>query len=257
VAIFEKIWSWWEAEGASILTEREMPFIRGQIEERFFLILKIIGYVALPHKDRINNFEGRLRSLMDAIDSAGLPTLFILPLLLLISGKTPEYVPGQLRQGLVSTQEDTVRAALDGVHEWLISQLSLNLPPLPFDVLGEVGSLIAARRSPGLFHALHLATSVARVKPELVTGRFADALQVGLEYLFGETPYERYTQQPRQHTIDYFAVPRFREAAVALAVSLRNVADLKNTEIVTRWISAARTDPLPEIRRLVASENRR
>jgi hypothetical protein len=177
-----------------------------------------------------------------------------LPLLAAVIGLGRDQVESRLRQALVSTDEQAVDAALDGIFEWAKWEKARRLGDIPQDLLSELANIIASRRRPGLLVAMRVAKFIARRRPELITGRTIMLLRIGLDYLSVETRYEPYPDEPAARSITYPEVPQFREEAAALAIALQNVAELRDDPVVQAWVEQARNDPLPELRRLADEE---
>jgi hypothetical protein len=252
--LFDKFWSWWEAEGTETARLLEAGLVKDQVFARLYSGLKMIGYIVAPYAGHIYNFAPRVAGLIEKLDALKFPTVGPLPLLAGAIGLDGDQVEGRLRQALVSTDKRKVDAALDGVFEWAKWEKARKLGEIPVDFVSELANIIASRRRPGLRVALRVSRFIARRRPELIRGRIITLLHTGLDYLSTETQYERYPGDQMMRTIAYLEVPEFREEAAALAVALQYVTGFQNDPIITRWVDQARSDPLPELRRLTNEE---
>ena len=83
---------------------------------------------------------------------------------------------------------------------------------------------------------------------ELADAAFVHSLELGLEYLLGEASY-RTSDLPTDLILSK-DIPRMRRLAVEMAQQLVSVS-YSRSPVVQRWLDAAPTDPLPEVRRAI------
>lgn len=145
-----------------------------------------------------------------------------------------------LQRCLLMNHNDVVFSAFNAVHRWLGLEISDPQMRLPKDIAEIVFSIIAARREPGLIHALHIA-------PELVdTGyltkdnrhRLIDALDA----LRIETAYETWDNADTKTT----TLTLIRAHCVRLADKLNATGD--KVAKLDMWLQEALNDPMPEVR---------
>jgi hypothetical protein len=137
---------------------------------------------------------------------------------------------------LLAGAEETWGYTAQAILEW--STLENAGTPVPVDLISEIAGAVQARNRVTLRAALAAATTLAAQQ------RFSTAdrahLDIGLTYLFAELDYEG----ERAKEFDDLSLLRAR--CVTLAAALR--ASGHNTKIVTEWLAAAESDPLPDVR---------
>jgi hypothetical protein len=146
----------------------------------------------------------------------------------------------RLLRALLSDEEETVRAAVDGLFFLLRAPVDPGILTDHLESLvREVGLAIAARRTVILRPALNLARWLFEDGPEPLRQIIAHECDNGLKALFEEASYSRYDQT--------FDVPTIRSACILLAASM-NRCGLSELTGVKAWLQAAEDDPLPEVR---------
>src|SRR5262249_39425110 len=111
-------------------------------------------------------------------------------------------------------------------------------------------SIVANRRQPGLLATLVFTITILEHFPQRANRRFIESLTVGLDSLLVETQYRANDEPVGQ--VPYEDAPTYRMFAARLANLLAGVRGGRS-EVVDRWIEAARTDPLPEVRQAVGA----
>lgn len=175
-----------------------------------------------------------------------------------LAGSLVEVLPARvdeiatwLRTGLVSDHPSVARAAMHGLQSWLETSLEDEslAPPVPQDLIREVGLVIASRRGAALPHALDSAAWIFENGTIEARATLEQFVLQGLTYLEQELRYDHHRTQ--EGDMD---VPWLRSLCSQLA---RSMADrgLTQDPIVANWLELARRDPLPEVRRAAASES--
>ena len=166
----------------------------GGLRDRIHYILNALACVVIPRISPGSPVADHVLSLVSDFQQNGLPTEAILPALLMIADD-PEST-SRLRRGLASPDEDTHISALRGLLYWLDNQPTIKtpegvrtLPPIPRDLVHEIGVIVAGRRQPGLTQALGAVVAILRRCAETVDDHFLESLRVGLDYLFAEASY--------------------------------------------------------------------
>ncbi|HEX5271549.1 MAG TPA: hypothetical protein VFW33_13725, partial [Gemmataceae bacterium] len=186
------------------------------------------------------------------LEQHGMPVEAALPALLLLRN---EQILPRLRRALASSNTGRYVGALRGVLYWVEGhhlprkgKAHPRLPPVPYDLLHEVGMIVAGRRQPGLLPALEVTEAVLDHSPEAADERFRLSVVVGLEYLLTEAAY-RAAEDPDPR-VPYDDVPECRRRAARIASLFRSLFD-DDSAVVAQWIDAGRGDPLPEVRQAV------
>ncbi|MEH2474069.1 hypothetical protein V1284_005513 [Nitrobacteraceae bacterium AZCC 2299] len=147
----------------------------------------------------------------------------------------------EMRRSLVSDQEDDVRAAVQGLFEWIsaLNESSASVDERLDDLVREVGFSIAARRAAILRSALGFAQWLFRWGPERLRTLIANDCDYGLAALVEEASYTRSGQA--------YDVPAIRAACVRLASAMA-AAGVDQGRGVRDWQATTKSDPLPEVR---------
>jgi len=147
----------------------------------------------------------------------------------------------RLRRSLLSDQEESVRAAVFGLHAWISSREihHHHIDPGVDDLVREVGLGIAARRLAILRPALAFARWLFRDGPTRLRQLIARDCDHGLTALLVEADYTRSELE--------FDVPGIRAASLQLAMAMAAAGYAQEPGVIG-WLTAAKDDPLPEVR---------
>jgi hypothetical protein len=262
VSLLRKFRDWWEEEGRDLLiTTANSPYFGSMQEEpirrRLEWILEALRRIIIPRARPGTTLAREVMEFVDDMDSRNVAVEPVLPALLHLDPGRVRATASRLRRALAAHDEKKQRAALNGLASWLRNQTGsplavrgYQLPRMPENLLQELGSIIANRRQPGLLVALEAAITVLERFPHRANRGFIDSLRVGLDSLLAETEYRANDEPGGQ--VPYEAVPTYRMLAARLANLLAGVRGGRS-EVVDRWIEAARTDPLPEVRQAVGA----
>jgi hypothetical protein len=154
----------------------------------------------------------------------------------------------RLRRGLSSSKPDVVEQAFYGLYRWVeAGSAHAEVPAVPDDLIAEVGVAVAARRHGATAIALELARWVFNEGPVHAGELIAANCEVGLTYLLSEATYEAELQNGETDAPD---AAMLRRGCVRLALAMNASGSPPGPGSIA-WLEAARTDPLPEVRRLV------
>jgi hypothetical protein len=251
----DKAEAWWHDEREELGSHFDEHVHRG-----FFALVVFLAEILLPKMGNASDdTRSRVAKLLHELDSAGIRTLRVLPLSLIINPSSVDEVTNRLRTAMLSSDAETTREAINGVVYWLLYSRALNitaLPSPPSDLLDELISRVQARRQPELGTALRSLVLLLSRIPTLLDTSQIGAVAVGLEYLFAETALQdeggRLEIASQSHPIPTSSLPEYRVLAARLARELAHVCGnigLEAPPILERWREACRTDPLPEVRR--------
>lgn len=166
---------------------------------------------------------------------AALTVVRALPALVRLKPELFERATDALRRAFARAEELAWQAAADAMWEW--AKLD-NIVDAPSDLYGEVASAVLSRNPRSLHSALTIANYLVR------RGRFSDAdlskLEHGLTYLLTELDYGSKQAGQMRH------LSLARLGSARLAGSLLFVG--RTAPVLTRWLEAAKCDPLPEVR---------
>lgn len=148
-----------------------------------------------------------------------------------------------MQTGLASDKENIAVSAVLGLRHWAI--ISANAPsgiqPPPYELIHEIGIIIANRRKASLDSALQFAKWVFdKGNNEQKDAIRTLALQ-GLGYLAEDLRYDREDHYPEENV----PLLRWRSTQLAQSMSEQGSAD---ASAVSRWLEIAKSDPLPEVR---------
>ena len=140
---------------------------------------------------------------------------------------------------MVSTSAEIVYPAARGLNRWVERARSGEMN-VPTGLAAEVTTLVSTRREPALHPALHLAAKL--VIMGLVEPADRDRLTEALDVLEAETAYAN----QNQGSLRLETLTLVRAGCVRLAAALSGAGTSK--EPVERWLNAAPSDPVPEVR---------
>lgn len=212
----------------------------------------MVRVVLLPNARRGSRFGKEIVAFVEDVRASGLPVGSVLPATLFVrpAGEV-NVVSAALRREFAHTGVEFYLAALRGLNHWAelshpIHGRPTAFPAVPADLLREVGAAVAARRPGVLRLALQASIFILKRLRGAADRRFRDSLLDGLDYLFTEAVYSETRSGTR--VVEYHEVPAIRAEAAELAKALSDLGDGRH-DVVRHWLEAARTDPLPEVRR--------
>lgn len=189
--------------------------------------------------------EDRARALLQRASDGSLPPLLkALPALARLDETLLDDVIKAIQTGLIGRDPLVVAAALTAVF-WFIRLSSQDGTPVPDALIAETLSICVMRRDPGLVSAFECARLLidGKVISRLEQRRLADALTL----VRAETSYENWLDEP--HRSDVGLV---RGAAVRLAAALSRAG--VEQPILDAWVEEAASDPMPEVRYALLTE---
>lgn len=150
-----------------------------------------------------------------------------------------------LRRGVIGSSFDDVAGATAAIETWVKLASSSAAPPLPEQLVEQIISAVETRREIGLHCLLQCARRLAEADKlaPTHTSRLSDALGD----LLVETAYETIDPDSREAV----SVSLIRAECVRLANTLKNSGT--RSAAMAAWLSAADTDPLPEVRFALAN----
>jgi hypothetical protein len=258
--LFKKLRSWWQEEGRELVSASGVSPFTGQISDdicrqRMNYILEALELIVIPRAVVGSRLGSEIVELVNDIDARQVPVERILPALLRLKPDAEKATASRLRRSFATSDEQRQRAALAGLTSWLRNQVDSSvatkgyqLPRVPDDLLQELGARVANRRQPGLGLVLETAVVVLRGFRERVNLRFIRALTIGLEYLLVETQYRLDDESTDQ--IAAADIPMYRMRGAQIAGLLARMPHGRS-DVVQKWLEAARDDPLPEIRHAI------
>ena len=150
-----------------------------------------------------------------------------------------------LRTGLASEDDARPRGAMEALRAWLSTSADSMSPPIPDELIREVGAILASDRRVALADALVVATLVFNVGSERNRDTIGPLALQGLSYLA-----ERLDYGNDQNLYEDVHTLRLLCAQLAARISERGFQD---DATVTRWLDIGRSDPFPETRDIVDS----
>jgi hypothetical protein len=253
------ITDWWEAKGRA---RAERPpsdppmfraFLADGFEERIGLCIDVLRFVVVPRLSRRSSEARRLLAFVEDADRLGCAVGAALPSLLLLA---PDFdAVARLRRGLMSRHQGVRVSALLGILHWLGHPAVITSrrggrrpPPMPGDLLVELGALCAGRRQPGLEETLEAVSAALAIDEPEPTNEFVQAIVIGLEHLSEEAEY-RGTPDPTALVPDA-DVPAVRRRIAAVVGRLIRLGS--DDRVVLEWRANLASDPLPEVRRALS-----
>ena len=142
--IFDKIISWWEAEGKELNSIVKSDMIDQQIKERFGRILRVIWSVLLPCCRVGDKLSSRIREIVFEFDAAGLPMTTAFPPLLRHFPHLLDDVIQRIRRGLFSRDEERAHLAIGALFIWVTEQVPCRHTGPPSELLRDFSFLSVA-----------------------------------------------------------------------------------------------------------------
>ena len=255
--LFLKMATWWNDEGKKLAGQQSTnPFFdssfRDAARTRLRYILEVIRRILAPNVAPETELASRMVNFVEELRQSHIPVERALPSLLQYRPELTDDAVSRIRRALASSDDETYHSGLDGLIFWLRRPKRYKgrdhqsyVPEPPQEILADLGFIVSGRRQPGLDLALSAVIAVMRDLPDTVTEDFVRSVSIGLEYLHGETAYR--LDDIANENIPYKDVPNYRRMAAIIAglLSQRGI----KTEIVKEWLTEAKIDPLPEIRR--------
>jgi hypothetical protein len=178
-------------------------------------------------------------------------------MLLYLDADLHDEIVRKMRVGLVSTDEELVGGAAEGLYYWVLRNASQkDFVPPPETLLDELINRALGRRQPGLELVLARLRDIAQAVPSVLSDQEIDALCLALEYLLSETSLPRHQDRNDQRkmaaSIPVDQRPEHRTIAAQLASQLARELRRRDAEaprILSDWERATQADPLPEVRR--------
>ncbi|WP_439628893.1 SIR2 family NAD-dependent protein deacylase [Gemmata sp.] len=256
-SLFKKLRAWWNDHGREAVTSRrERRLFEDWDRDALALFMRglwdVVRDVLLPHVRRRSRLASEILSFVEEVRDCGLPVGSVLPATLLVRPLSElNVVVSDLRREFAHTGVEFYLSALRGLNHWAeLSRSdrgrSTTLPAIPPDLLREIGATVATRRPGALRLALQASVHILGQLQVAADRQFRNSLLVGLDYLFSELAYSE--RASSQRGIKYEEIPSTRYEVVRLAKALSDLGDAGD-RVVQAWLEAARSDPLPEIRR--------
>src|SRR5262249_47761957 len=217
-----------------------------------------VRFVIIPRMARRRPATTAITNLVEDVRAVGLPVGAALPALMTLRTHTVEEVASGLRRELANPNPGFYLSAFRGIVYWVNCSVrgsggrARKVTLIPDDLLLEVSTAVAVRRTEALRLALDCSYNVIRQLPDSAAPLFARNLLIGLDYLFAETAYRERAGADDRYP--YKELPRIRWLAARLAIHLSS-RGYDQEPIIRRWVEAANADPLPEIRHLVSELN--
>jgi hypothetical protein len=157
-------------------------------------------------------------------------------------GQRGEVAKRRIIEDLGSQRRQVTRAAAFGVFYWAVESEGGTVPSPPQEIVHALGDVISSRLEPALGPAMQAAKGLISSHPELVDNELMQRLRVGLRALAGILYGEVSSVDERGAY-----VPRYRTEAAALAAAINHMNP--EDQVARDWVTRARSDPLPEVRR--------
>jgi hypothetical protein len=247
----ERIKRWWDSEGSYI--RAAMPTISGlesSISARMNRVDEVMAAWLRASLESGRSLEEKVPALISEIAQSFIDEGFLLwrtqIYLAGVEGDAEEFVRLQLR--LTSALFGSTESALPHAYaaaQWVIERGGTRDIPSADLLIDSLIAVLSSRRMPSLIWALDvLAHMLKNGKTACLHAERFRTIEVGLELLFEELNYHT---RPPATGIDDDALPLLRYRCATLSYVLSQ-SSLPTSPVVTRWLEAAKVDPLPELR---------
>ncbi len=250
--LLHKLNGWWHDQRPAFVQYQSNPIVALDLLRQFMEASRVLGLVILP---RLASHERQTiaiaRELLESMASTGLPVHAALPMLLVHDQGRCDTVAEALRDGLLSSDETVVHAAMDGLVNWVLTSTDGHIPASPPDLLDTLVMHVLLRRQPGLLFALGNVVRLIRRRPQIFSGSQINSLLTALTFLLTETEFKPPHDTERHAPIHPEYRPEHRVQAARLAHSLYRSFSADGSSppgILLRWRDACKDDVFPEVR---------
>jgi hypothetical protein len=216
-------------------------------------LLSALRDVVFPRVGSRKALRRKLKTLIEDIADSGSSIQMLLPIMPLLDSSLD--IEAEMRLGLASHDRHVYVTTLQGLLFWAKSvsrqdesSNDTSLSELPIDLMRELGVTLANRRQPHLDQAMAAVKVYLRSSNKPLDQQFLDSLNHGLHYLQAELEYRFWDDGNSQ--FEYDEIPNLRFKTVQIAVCMKRDRGVASNA-VGNWIESAKSDSLPEIRRLV------
>ena len=194
-----------------------------------------------------NSTADQMYSIVKKVQEYKIPACSVLVALIHALPERFEEIVQSFRMGLVSNEKKIANDAIRSLQFWLdVSNNSDTGPELPpYDLIREIGAIVATRRKVALATALQTARWIYLNCDTEQSNTMSELILQGLSYLLQELNY---------NTIEMFDenIPQLRRDVVKLALTMKEIG-FDSDPVIIQWIENAKTDPLPEVWQAVSS----
>ncbi len=243
VALFDALVTWPSFSARS--PHSELPIISGYLRRTNARIAQLIGDALagsiIPSLSSSELNETRAKALLELIRKAHVfSAIEGLPYFAISRDDVFEQIVQTIRRAVSSTRFDEAVSGLLAVGKWAEFDQPRSQQALPGELVGQVLSSIATRQTTGLAALLYCCFRLLqrhRLVPNDIT-----VLCQRLDELFIETAYDSVEPNSRGSV----SVSLIRANCVRLCRALREAGSRE--PILSEWMDAAGSDPLPEVR---------
>lgn len=260
-AFLQKMIDYWDEEKEALrpmIASSVDSFVTRGFVQRYRDWLRVMAEIVLPKIATADErTQDTARRLLTELEQSGVSVLLALPMLLYLNPELHDEIVHKMRAGLVSTDEEPVGGAAEGLYYWILRSSSKDdIASPPETLLDELVNRALGRRQPGLRLILAYLRDITRNVSEALSDEQISSLCLALEYLLGETSLPRHEDRnnPGQLTapIPIDQRPEHRAVAAQLAFRLSRELERRGADIpqvLMNWERVVREDPLPEVRR--------
>ena len=223
----------------------------GEQEERHASIRAVHGLSWLPFVLRMSFEVGEaIWQKAEWLKNRGIPRPRLLPIVAHSDPCRLDEIVTVLGDNLMAHDDEVASSAVGAVTIWMMMDSAgvEETLPVPLRLVRAIGDIIARRQPPALSSALATAKWVFESGRDRERETIMPAVLDGLRHLARELGYSRKPKNRR--TVD--TVPLLRYRCAELTKTLVQY-DLGDEAPVSQWMQLAKSDPLANIRHLVAS----
>jgi hypothetical protein len=261
--LLETVRTWWDSRGRVMAAETGARDWRRAcngttLRQVLLRLWDVVRLVIIPRMARRRAAITAITDLVEEVRAASLPVGAVLPALLALRTHGVQEVASGLRRELANPEPGFFLSALRGIVYWVNYSVggrggrARTVAVIPGDLLREVSTAVAVRRTDALELSLDCSYNVIRRLPGRADRLFVRNLLIGLDYLIAETAYREKAAADDRYP--YEELPRIRWLAARLATCL-SCLGYDREPVIRRWMEAAAADPLPEIRHLITEPN--
>ena len=211
-------------------------------------IPKLIGVARLLPFSSIE--KGHIPQILDRIDTLEkdqIPCYSLYPPLMAQHSELATDLTKRMKTGIAEDDPNLASSAVHALGYWLSLAETGHAEIPPDHLLEEVGVAVYLRREPVLATALLFCIHLFEKRPAVAIRTVSERVKLGLGFLFESCHYNEAIISGLSERID---IPLVRYYCVKLAIAMTRAGctDLA----ITKWLDAAPSDPLVEVRNLIS-----
>lgn len=236
---------WSEADGPRKALIPGHPSRVPEVEDFKEVLPTAVTILVMPFMAQTDTNLAPILELLKLLRHSGYGTEAAVPHLIRLFPEREHEFCDWIRLGLSTQETGEAQRTAQAVAQWVRNVGTMELPPVPEEILLDLALIIGARRACSLRMALEIALRIVAFPAEgAESKRFMSFVCEGLAKLREETAYELAEVESVHRQAE---VPVLRRICVLIAKALTGTG-YSSEKSVQDWLAEAEADPLPEVR---------